>query len=112
MMKFTTFTKTLTLLVLALFTVAADNITRMLPEGTDVSTISCSDNLVSIGDPSQDVLKKCGEPIKETQFTDQPGRVWVYQLDQTDHVFYFAFVDGKLERIYDVDCLQNNPDCE
>jgi hypothetical protein len=111
-MKFTTFTKTLTLLVLALFIVAADNITRMLPEGTDVSSIKCSDNLVSIGDLSRDVLEKCGEPIKETQFTDQPGRVWVYRLDQTDHVFYLAFADGKLERIYDVDCLQNNPDCE
>ena len=111
-MKFTTFTKTLTLLVLALFIVAADNITRMLPDGTDVSTIKCSDNLVSIGDLSRDVLEKCGEPIKETRFTDQPGRVWVYRLDQTDHVFYLAFVEGKLERIYDVGCLQNNPDCE
>ena len=111
-MKFTTFTKTLTLLVLTLFIVAADNVTRMLPDGTDVSSIKCSDSLVSIGDLSRNVLEKCGEPIKETQFTDQPGRVWVYRLDQADHVLYLAFVVGKLERIYDVDCLQNNPDCE
>ena len=111
-MKFTTFTKTLTLLVLALFTVAADNITRMLPEGTDVSTISCSDNLVSIGDPSQDVLKKCGEPIKKTGFIDQPGIVWVYQLDQVDHVYYLPFVDGQLQRIFDVSCLDDNTDCQ
>jgi hypothetical protein len=111
-MKFTTFTKTLTLLVLTLFIVAADNITRELPEGTDFSSIKCSDSLVSIGDLSRDVLEKCGEPIKKTQFKDQPGHVWVYRLDQTDHVFYLAIVAGKLERIYDVDCLQNNPDCE
>ena len=111
-MKFTTFTKTLTLLVLALFIVAADNITRMLPEGADVSTIRCSSRLVSIGDLSRDVLEKCGEPIKETQFTDQPGRVWVYRLGQIDHVFYLFFIDEILERIYDVKFLQDNPDCE
>ena len=111
-MSITTFTKTFTLFVFALFIVAADDITRPLPEGTDVSTLRCSGHIVYIGDLSRDVLEKCGEPIKKTQFKDQPGHVWVYRLDQTDHVFYLAIVAGKLERIYDVDCLQNNPDCE
>ena len=111
-MSITTFTKTLTLLILALFIVAADNIMRTLPDGTDLSNLMCSVDIVSIGDLSRDVLDKCGEPIRKTQFIDQPGRVWVYQLDQVDHVFYLAFVDGKLERILDVSCLEDNPDCK
>jgi Protein of unknown function (DUF2845) len=83
-----------------------------LPDGTDVSTLQCGDDIVSMGDFPQDVLKKCGEPIKKTRFIDQPGLVWVYQLDQVDHVFYLAFVDGQLERIFDVSCLEDNPDCK
>jgi len=112
LMSITPFTKTLTLFVLALFIVAADDITRTLPEGTDVSTLRCSGHLVYIGDFSRDVLEKCGEPIKKVRFIDQPGRVWVYHLDQADHVFYLAFIDGKLERIFDVRCWEDNPDCE
>jgi hypothetical protein len=112
LMSITTFTKTFTLFVFALFIIAADDITRPLPEGTDLSTLRCSGNIVYIGDLSRDVLEKCGVPIKKTRFADQPGRVWVYQLDQVDHVFYLAFIDGKLERILDVSCLVDNTDCE
>jgi hypothetical protein len=111
-MSNTTFTKTFILVLLALFIISADNITRTLPEGTDVSTLRCSTKIVYIGDLSRDVLEKCGEPLKKIRFTDQPGRVWVYHLDQEDHVFYLAFIDGKLERILDVSCLVDNTDCE
>ena len=112
MKKFTTITKIFTVIAILFFILGADNITRTLPEGNDLSTLMCSDNIVYIGDLSRDVLEKCGEPIKKTQFTDQPGRVWVYQLDQVDHVFYLAFIDGKLERIIDVSCLEDNTDCK
>ena len=110
-MSITTLAKTLTLFILALFILAADNIMPTLPDGTDISALQCNVDIVSIGDLSRDVLEKCGEPIKKTQFIDQPGSVWVYHLDLVDHVFYLAFVDGKLERILDVDCLDDNPDC-
>ena len=112
-MKFTTFTKTLTLFAITFFIVGADYMTRdMIPKGTDVSTIRCSGTLVSIGDLSRDVLQKCGEPIKETRILDEPYRIWVYRLSQSDHVYYLAFMHEKLQRIYDVKCWQDNPDCE
>ena len=111
-MNITTFTKTLALFVLALFIVAADDITRTLPDGTDVSELQCSVDIVSIGDLSQKILKNCGEPIKKTRFIDQPGIAWVYQLDQEDHVFYLFFVDGQLQRIFDVSCLDDKTDCQ
>jgi len=72
------FTKTLALFVLALFIVAAGDIMRKLPDDTDLSSLMRSGDIVSIGNHSQDVLKKCGEPIRKTQFIDQPGIVWVY----------------------------------
>lgn len=112
MKRFTTITKIFALIAIVFFIMGADNITRTLPEGIDLSSLRCSGHIVYIGDLSRDVLEKCGEPIKITRFTDQPGRVWVYQLDQVDHVFYLAFIDGKLERIFDVSCLVDNTDCE
>ena len=112
MKKFTIIAKIFTLIAIVFFILGADNITRTLPDGTDLSTLMCRGNIIYIGDLSRDVLKKCGEPIKKTRFTDQPGRVWVYQLDQVDHVFYLAFIDGKLERIFDVSCLVDNTDCK
>jgi hypothetical protein len=92
-MKFTAFTKTLTLFSITLFIVGADYMTRdMIPKGTDVSTIRCSGRLVSIGDLSRDVLKKCGEPIKETRILDEPYRIWVYRLGQSDRVYYLVSI--------------------
>ena len=112
-MKFTTLPKTLILLAIAFFILGADYITRdMIPPGTDVSAVRCSSRVVSIGDLSRDVLQKCGEPIKETRILDEPYRIWVYRLGQSDHVYYLAFMHEKLQRIYDVKCWQDNPDCE
>ncbi len=112
-MKLTTFTKTLTLFAITLFIVGADYMTRdMIPKGTDVSSIRCYGRVVSIGDLSRDVLQKCGEPIRKTRILDEPYRVWVYRLDQSDHVYYLAFLQEKLQRVYHVKCGQDNPDCE
>ena len=112
-MKLTTFTKTLTLFAITFFILGADYITRdMIPPGSDVSTVRCSGRLVSIGDLSGDVLKKCGEPIRETRILDEPHRIWVYRLGRSGQVYYLAFIHEKLQRIYDVKCLQDNPDCK
>lgn len=110
-MNITTFTKAIILFALALFIVAADNIARALPEGTDLPALSCGDSIVFLGDLAPDVIEKCGEPIKITQFTDQPGVVWIYRFEQADHVSLLAFVDGQLQRILDVSCLDDNTDC-
>ena len=112
-MKLATLSKTLTFLAMMLFIVAADFITRdRIPEGTDVSNIKCHGRLVSIGDLSEDVLKICGDPIREIQVKDEPYRIWVYRLDQADHVFYLEFMDEKLRRVFDVKCWEESPDCK
>ena len=112
-MKFTTFTKTLTLFAITFFILGADYITRdMIPPGSDVSTVRCDGGIVSTGDFSRDVLQKCGEPIRETRILGEPYRIWVYRLGQSDQVYYLAFIHDKLQRIYDVKCFQDNPDCK
>ena len=112
-MKLTTLAKTLTLFGMMLFIVAADFITRdMIPKGTDVSTVKCYGRLVSIGDLSKDVLQICGEPIREIRILDEPYRIWVYRLDQADHVYYLEIMDEKLRRVFDVKCSEDSPDCK
>ena len=65
MKKFTTKTKIFTLLSIVFFILGAENMTRRLPDGIDLSSLMCDGNAISIGDLSQDVLEKCGEPIKK-----------------------------------------------
>ena len=57
-------------------------------------------------------MQTCGEPIRETRILDEPYRIWVYRLGQSDQVYYLAFIHDKLQRIYDVKCFQDNPDCK
>jgi hypothetical protein len=84
----------------------------MIPPGSDVSTVRFSGRLVSMGNLSRDVLQTCGEPIRETRISDEPYRIWVYRLGQSDQVYYLAFIHDKLQRIYDVKCFQDNLDCK
>ena len=110
-MSVSTFTKSLALFVLGLFILAADDIRRTLPDGTDVSALSCGSSIVFMGAPTGDVIEKCGEPIKKAHFLDQPGDVWIYRFDQADNMYFLAFIDGQLERIFDVSCMDDNTDC-
>lgn len=81
------------------------------PNGTDSNSYRCIGGLVSIGDRMSDLIETCGEPIREDQQDIQPGRILIYRFDQS-RVYYFEFLNDRLSRIYDVSCLQDNPDCE
>jgi hypothetical protein len=92
----------------ALFIAAMD----FPPEGTDRSTLQCSGGVVAIGDSPRLVFKKCGEPIaRDDQIGNQPYEIWVYRFPQTNYVFYFAFINNRLQRIYQVNCLEDDPFC-
>ena len=111
-MKLKVFIMIITFLACSLFVVGADYMTRdMIPEGSDVSTFRCSNRVVSNGDSSRDVLKKCGDPIRETRILDEPYRIWIYRFDQSNFINYLGFLNDKLQRIYTVRCGENNPDC-
>ena len=101
----------LAVLVVMPFVVVADYLSPdLIPEGSDVSSLRCSSGLVSLGDLSRDVFDSCGEPYRETRVLDEPYRVWVYQLGQSDYVYYMAFLHERVQRIYRVRCWRENPD--
>jgi hypothetical protein len=80
--------------------------------GTDYNAYRCAEGLASKGDRVQDVIDMCGEPIREDSLgTMPPTRILIYQFDQS-HVYYFEFAKDILTRIYEVNCLQDDPDCE
>ena len=81
------------------------------PRGTDYSSYRCNGELVSKGDDISDVLEKCGEPIREDKIDMQPHRILIYRFDQS-RVYYFAFLNDRLTRIYGVNCQQDDPNCE
>ncbi len=95
-------------IMLAVFLVAMD----YPPSGTGKSNFRCSGGIVSIGDNSIDVLEKCGEPMRETQISDQPHIIWIYQFGQSNFIHYFAFLHDRLQRIHSVRCKQDNRDCK
>ena len=80
--------------------------------GSDVSNIRCDGGIITIGDLKRDVEDKCGEPLRETYIDNEPFRIWVYRFGQSDYLNYIGFIHGKVNRMYNVRCSGNNPDCQ
>lgn len=96
------------LILVAVFLLGMDYPAR----GTDYSKFRCSGGIVSKGDLLREVYAKCGDPMRETRISREPHRVLVYRFGQKRFVYYFAFLHERLQRIYAVNCLQNDPHCE
>ena len=81
------------------------------PHGTDSDSYRCSGGLVSKGDRMRDVIEVCCEPFREDTLGKPPKRIFIYRFDQS-RVHYFEFSNDRLTRIYDVNCLYDDPDCK
>ena len=81
------------------------------PRGSDYNSYRCSGKLVSKGDHIRDVIDTCGEPMREDKINNQPHRILIYRFDQA-RVYYFAFLNDRLTRIYAVSCQQDDINCE
>ena len=81
------------------------------PRGTDYNSYRCSGGLISKGDRIGDVIETCGDPVREGKIDSQPHRILIYRFDQS-RVYYFAFLNDRLTRIYAVSCQQDDPNCE
>lgn len=76
---------------------------------TDLSNYRCSSSLVFIGDSERKVADRCGDP--DDSFADNNSDVWVYNFGESRFVYYFTFTNGQLQRIRQVACDADNPDC-
>ena len=101
------------IMALSIFLTGADYLYRgQIPSGSDLTNIRCSGRIVRTGDLKRDVRDRCGEPMRETRMANEPHEVWVYRFGQSNFIHYFAFIHQRLQRIYQVSCRGNNPDCE
>ena len=91
---------------------AADNVIEFPPEGSDMSSHRCDGGIVSIGDPYRVVSEKCGDPVDRGELPHRKYDVWVYYKSGANFVYYFAFFNRNLQRIYSVSCNKNDPYCD
>ena len=76
----------------------------------DQSTLRCPGGIVATGDPDRAVVQKCGEPL-DTQYRQDVGPVWIYNIGQSRFMYYLAFQNGRLQRIVSAPCSVNDDDC-
>jgi len=100
-----------TLLLCVPVLVNAENLIELPDTGTDVSNFRCDGNIISTGDPSRQVIEKCGEPIDQGSMPNRKYDIWVYHFKGTDFVYYLGFLNRNLQRIYSVSCIKNDPYC-
>lgn len=90
----------------------SDNIIDLPPSGTDASSIRCQGKIVSTGTSMPDVLDLCEEPLDRGQLVNRTYEVWVYRFDGSAYVNYLAFRNRRLQRIYRVSCIKDDPYCQ
>lgn len=77
----------------------------------DQSTYRCYGGVVSTGDSERYVQDKCGAPIERTRREADSYDIWIYQFGQSDFIYYFGFLHGKLQRIVSAPCKATDAAC-
>jgi len=76
---------------------------------SDLSNYRCASGLVFMGDSERKVADRCGEA--NDSYIEENDDIWVYNFGDSRFVYYFTFTNGKLQRIRQVACDADNPDC-
>ena len=82
------------------------------PSGTDISTLRCADGIISIGDSARDVLTRCGDPLTTGWMAGKTYDISVYHLEGSAFIHYLGFRNKRLQRIYSVNCIKDDPLCQ
>ena len=77
----------------------------------DQSTYRCYGGIVSTGDSARSVADKCGAPLDRTRRESDSYDIWIYQFGQSDFMYYFGFLHGKLQRIVSAPCKATDAVC-
>jgi len=91
--------------------VAENDLAQDMQQGIDISSLRCGDNIITIGESSQNVISKCGEPVRKTSTVQDPFEIWIYRFNSSNAIYYLSFSGESLERIIDAECWADNPDC-
>lgn len=90
---------------------AAENLLDFPPSGTDVNSFRCGGSIISTGDSAREVIEKCGNPIDQGSMQGRRYDIWIYHYQGDNFVYYLGFLNRKLQRIYSVSCIKNDPYC-
>ena len=90
---------------------ASENQLDFPPSGTDVNSFRCAGRIISTGDSARDVSEKCGEPLDRGSMQGRRYDIWIYHYPGDHFVYYLGFLNRKLQRIYSVSCIKNDPYC-
>ena len=90
----------------------AENVIEMPPSGTDINNYRCSGKIIGIGYHVREVVEKCGEPVGRGVMDNRKYDIWVYHVSGEKFVYYLAFLQRRLQRIYLVSCHKNDPYCQ
>ena len=77
----------------------------------DQSTYRCYGGIVSTGDSARSVQDKCGAPLDRTRREADSYDIWIYHFGQSDFMYYFGFLHGKLQRIVSAPCKATDAVC-
>ena len=77
----------------------------------DHFSIRCTDGIVQVGDPQQQVLDKCGNPVAIAPGDSDAYHIWVYQVGASKFMYYLGFLNNQLEKIVSRPCINNDPNC-
>jgi len=77
----------------------------------DQSTYRCYGGIVSTGDSARSVADKCGAPLDRTRRESDSYDIWIYKFGQSDFMYYFGFLHGRLQRIVSAPCKATDAVC-
>jgi len=63
------------------------------------SSFMCDGGIVVVGSTREDVKRMCGEPSRVKRMGTENLLTWVYNLGETELVYYVSFLYGKVYRI-------------
>jgi len=98
-------------LLFLLFIVNVQTAAIEIDFSNDHSSIRCTDGIVKVGDPPQQVLDRCGDPVAIAPGNSDSYNIWVYHVGASKFMYYLGFLNNQLEKIVSRPCINNDPNC-
>jgi hypothetical protein len=77
----------------------------------DQSTYKCQGGIVAVGDLDRTIMEKCGKPLDITSRLADSDEIWIYHFGNSRFMYYFPFLNGRLQRIVGAPCSVDDPKC-
>lgn len=90
---------------------AQGDISKKVLEGVDSPSLRCPGGIVTDGNSIEEVVDRCGKPIRIVKTAEYPFGVWVYHFEDSNLIYYLVMSDRELHRIVESMCWDDDLDC-